>query len=150
MKKLLVFILLGTLLFQSCGPSAEEQRLRAENEKLKAEKAKPKPRPKTRMDGAWYFYNNYSEFKVCLGDSYGCHTIKSVYFDGSTMKVRYEYKNGVLSGSVSSNGSYTGTYRTSSTSGPFDLLFRTDGTGQGSWSSSGFFSFSGPLSFENR
>ena len=108
------------------------------------------PAPRTRMDGVAYFYNNFDEFKINLGSNYGSHRIKSVTLDGNYMKVRYAYKNGVLRGNIEPNGSYTGSYTTSSTSGTFDLRFQTDGTAFGSWQSEGgFMTFSGSLAFEN-
>ena len=108
-----------------------------------------KPAPKTRMDGVRYFYQNFDEFKINLGSSYGTHRIKSVSLSGNYMVVKYAYKNGVLRGNIEPNGSYTGTYSTSSTDGDFDLRFQTDGTAYGSWNStSSFLSFSGNLSFE--
>ena len=109
------------------------------------------PAPRTRMDGAAYFYNNFDEFVINLGGNYGSHRIKSVTLEGNYMKVRYAYKNGVLRGNIEPNGSYTGTYSTNSTSGEFDLRFETDGTAYGSWSSKGgFINFSGDLAFEKK
>jgi len=108
------------------------------------------PAPKTRMDGAAYFYNNYDEFRINLGGDYGSHRIKSVSLEGNYMKVKYAYKNGVLRGKIEPNGSFSGTYSTSSTSGDFDMRFRTDGSASGSWNSTGgFLNFSGSMAFEN-
>lgn len=108
------------------------------------------PAPKTRMDGAAYFYHNFDEFEINLGGDYGSHRIKSVTLNGNNMKVSYAYKNGVLRGSIEPNGSFTGSYSTSSTSGKFDLRFNTDGTAYGSWNSEGgFLTFNGSMAFEN-
>lgn len=105
--------------------------------------------PKTRIDGIKYFYNNFDEFVINLGGNYGSHAIKSVTLNGNYMTVSYDYKNGVLKGYIEPNGSYTGNYSTSSTSGKFYLRFRPDGTAHGSWNSEGgFLTFSGSLDFE--
>lgn len=107
------------------------------------------PPPPTRMDGVEYFYNNYDEFELCLGDGYGCHRIKAVRLNGDYLEIDYAYKNGELSGTIEPNGSYSGRYETYSTSGKFDLRFGTDGTAYGSWhSTSSMIGFSGSLSIE--
>jgi len=138
---LLVFLLV--VFFNSCGNNKSEENDSSSNYTYS------EPAPKTRMDGVRYFYNNYDEFDICLGDSYGCHTIKSVSLDGTYMIVKYAYKNGVLRGNIESNGSFTGTYKTYSTNGDFNLRFSTDGSAFGSWNStSSFIGFSGSMSFE--
>ena len=133
-------LIVSFVVLSSCGNSNSSRSTQAHS----------KPAPRTRMDGAAYFYYNYDEFSINLGGDFGSHRIKSVTLDGNYMKVKYAFKNGVLRGNIESNGSFSGTYSTSSTSGDFDLRFETDGTAYGSWSStSSFLSFSGDLSFEN-
>lgn len=103
----------------------------------------------TRIDGATYFYHNFDQFQINLGGDIGSHRIRSVTLNGTQMKVSYAYKNGVLRGIIEPNGSYTGSYSTSSTSGRFDLRFQTDGTAYGSWSTEGgIITLSGSMAFE--
>jgi hypothetical protein len=88
--------------------------------------------------GVKYFYSNYQDFALYLG-SRGKHHIKSVIFTGNYMVIKYSYKNGELSGYIKPNGNYTGTYRTSSSTGDFTLKFDESGSAIGDWSCSNCF-----------
>ena len=85
------------------------------------------------IDGIAYLYENYQDFKLCLGSSFGCHDITRVSLRGNNMRIWYTYKKGKLEGYVEPNGYYEGTYDTRSSSGEFLLRFYSDGQAYGSW-----------------
>lgn len=91
-------------------------------------------------NGLARFYKNYTAYrlKITGGVAAGTYRIKYVRASKGWMVVGYAYKDGELRGSPQPNGSYSGTYRTSSSKGPFDLSFSSDGTADGSWSTKVF------------
>lgn len=92
----------------------------------------PDPTP---IDGVWNFYYNYEDYGLNLsgGLADGRYYIRSVSFDGRNLSFSYSYKSATVSGTVNSNGSFTGRYTTSSSSGPVYLRFDTEGEADGEW-----------------
>ncbi len=103
----------------------------------------------TRLDGVHYFYDNYRDYKICLGEGYGCHSISLVEKKGTQLAIKYTYRDGVLMGEIDENGDFYGEYSTFTSDGDFYMRFEPDGTAYGSWkTTSSPVEFSGCMSLE--
>jgi len=85
--------------------------------------------------GVKLFLNNYSSYKMFLGENYGYGSVTSVSYSKTSgrLVIRYSYKNGEAVGFIDKHGYYQGKYSTDSSSGEFNMQFQGDGTSKGRW-----------------